>query len=163
GPNHWYVRHWRFFSWNLPAGDFFKKKLVFRLIAYLTKCIFIHRDGTKDHKNSILGICHYLLKRGEIVSLFPEGRRSRTGRFDPEHITYGVGKILAATPGCRVMCVYLRGDQQATYSNYPPKGSRFRVMLETIVPATDKTGKDAYFELTSQISLTLKRMEQDYF
>ena len=77
--NWWFVRNYRVFPWNLPAGDFFKKKLKYHLTLYLTKCIFIHRDGTGEHKNAILGLCRFLLKRGHTVLVFPEGQRSRKG------------------------------------------------------------------------------------
>ncbi len=161
-PLSWYQFHFRAFSWNLPAGDFFKKKLVYRIIAYLSKCIFIHRDGSKDHKNSILGACHYLLKRGEIVSIFPEGRRSRTGKFDADRITFGAGKVLAATPGCRILCVYLRSHKQATFSGYPPKGSRFHFLMKCITPETNQVGRAAYQELMGSVAETMKGLEAEY-
>ena len=34
GSSAWYFRNYRAFSWNLPAGDFFKKKFFFRVVAY---------------------------------------------------------------------------------------------------------------------------------
>lgn len=163
GSNPWYFFNFRAFSWNLPAGDFFKKKLNYRLVAFLNKCIFIHRDGSKQHKDAILGMCRYLLNRGEIVSVFPEGRRSRSGRFDREKVTFGVGKVLSTVPGCRVLCVYLRGDKQETFSDYPAKHSVFRVSTRVIRPSTNATGRDGYFELVSQISDNLQAMEAQYF
>lgn len=158
-----YTFNFRPFPWNLPAGDFFKKKLHFRIVAYLMKCIFIHRDGTKEHKEEILGNCRYLLEKGESVMLFPEGRRSRIGIFDREHITFGVGKLLHAVPTCRVLCVYLRSDQQLGFSNYPPRGSRFEILMQVIRPETVQRGRQAYFELTSQIAHTIQQLETQYF
>ncbi len=152
----------RRFPWNLPAGDFFKKKFIFRVVAYLAKCIFIHRDGSKEHKNGVLNICHHLLKRGEIVTLFPEGRRSRTGMFDKDRITFGVGKLLTSLPDCRVLCVYLRGDKQLGFSNYPPKNSQFKILTKVITPKTEKTGKEAYFELASQVAENIQNLEHEY-
>ncbi len=162
-PNSWYFFNFRCFSWNLPAGDFFKKKMIYRLVALFSKCIFIHRDGSRDHKYSILGICRYLLLRGEVVSIFPEGKRSRSGRFEPDKVTFGVGKILESLPECRVLCVYIRGDQQRTWSNYPPRGSRLHIAMDLIRPRTERTGRDAHFDLTMQIANTLKQMEENYF
>ncbi len=163
GSNPWYFLHFRAFSWNLPAGDFFKKKFSYRVVAFLNKCIFIHRDGSKQHKDSILGMCRYLVSRGEIVSVFPEGRRSRSGRFDREKITFGVGKVLSTIPGCRVLCVYLRGDKQITYTDYPAKHSVFQVSTKVIQPTTSATGRQAYFELVTQIADAIEGMEAAYF
>jgi 1-acyl-sn-glycerol-3-phosphate acyltransferase len=162
-PNSWYLFNYRFFSWNLPAGDFFKKKLIYRFIAYLTKCIFIHRDGTREHKNSIVDLCRHLLKRGEVVSVFPEGRRSRSGRFDVDQLTKGCGNLATTVPDCRVLCVYLRGNQQETFSNYPAKGSRFYMKMEVMTPVITKSGREAYAEVTEQIAGKIKRMEEVYF
>jgi hypothetical protein len=163
GSNFWYLRNFRAFSWNLPAGDFFKKKLSYRIVAYLSKCIYIHRDGTKDHQYGVLDLCRKLLKRGEVVTIFPEGRRSRTGVIELEKLTYGVGKILSTLPECRVLCVYLRADTQKTYSDFPAKGSRFYVELKEIAPKTPHEGREAVSDLTHQIAGTLKAMENEYF
>jgi 1-acyl-sn-glycerol-3-phosphate acyltransferase len=159
----WYLFHYRFFSWNLPAGDFFKKKFIYRLIAYLGKCIFIHRDGTREHKNAVLDLCRKLLKSGEVVSVFPEGRRSRSGRFDITQLTKGSGKLVATVPRCRVLCVYLRGDKQTTFTNYPAKGSRFSIKMELLSPVVTKSGREAYAEITDQIASRIKEMEDAYF
>jgi hypothetical protein len=163
GSNWRYFFRFREFSWNLPAGDFFKKRLHFRLVAYLSKCIFIHRDGTKEHKDGVLAQCHWLLRRGEIISIFPEGRRSRIGRCVRERITDGVGKLLAAKPGCRALCVYLRGDKQTTFSDYPAKGSVLRLRLRLITPRTSASGRSAYADLAGQVADTIATLEREHF
>ncbi len=159
----WYQFNFNYFSWNLPAGDFFGKKKRYRLIALLCKCIFIHRDASPNHHNEILDICKKLLIRGEIVTIFPEGKRSRTGNFDPNQLTYGVGKIIQCVPKCRVLCVYIRGDKQESYSNYPIKGSSFYMKMETITPQTALTGKEGCSEIVNQIAQTIKKQEELYF
>ena len=70
-PNYWYQFNYRYFTWNLPAGDFFGKKLRYRMVAFLSKCIFIHRDASAHHHNEILNICQNLLLKGEFVTIFP--------------------------------------------------------------------------------------------
>jgi 1-acyl-sn-glycerol-3-phosphate acyltransferase len=162
-PNWWYLFHYRYFSWNLPAGDFFKKRMIFRVVAYLTKCIFIHRDGSKEHKNDILARCRFLVERGNALTIFPEGTRSRTGRFETAKITYGVGKLVSSIPHSRVLCVYLRGHRQTTFSNYPPKNSRFSVRFKLIDPRSQKSGKDAYYETAQRIAHTIHSLEEQYF
>lgn len=161
--NVWYQAHYSKFSWNLPAGDHFKRKLHHRLVAYLAKCLYIHRDGTKRHKNGVLAECMRLLGRGEVVTIFPEGKRSRTGRFELDRLTYGVGKVCAEVTGCRVLCAYVRGDRQESFSSYPARGSRFRVATSVLEPRTELTGREACAELTMQIAREIKRLENQHF
>lgn len=161
--NPFYVRNHRFFAWNLPAGDFFKKKFHFRVVAYLSKCIFIHRDGNKEHKHGILKLCRHLLEKGEIVSIFPEGRRSRVGRFDVEHLTHGAGKLVTSLKDCRVLCIYVRGHRQEGYTNYPVKGSRFHILMDVIKPEFDPKNRRAHVDVVKQIGQTLHRLENQFY
>ncbi len=163
GSNFWYFFNYKAFTWNLPAGDFFKKKLVYHATLYLTKCIFIHRDGTSEHKTAVLSLCRYLLMKGNVVLIFPEGQRSRKGYFDAENVALGVGKIITSMKNVRVLCVHLRSDKQKTFSNYPPRGSRFKMSMKLISPATDKRGKAGYREISGQIAATIKQLENEYF
>jgi 1-acyl-sn-glycerol-3-phosphate acyltransferase len=159
----WYIFNFRYFSWNLPAGDFFGKKLRYRIIAFIAKCIFIHRDADSSHHNEILNICQNLLSKGEILTIFPEGKRSRTGKFESKKLTYGVGKILQGVPDCNVLCIYLRGDKQEIYSNYPSRSSRFYMNMELISPKTSLQGREGYADLIQQISSVIKEQENQYF
>jgi hypothetical protein len=161
--NFWYVRNYDFFPWNLPAGDFFKKKLKYHITLYLMKCIFIHRDGTSEHKSAILGQCRYLLKRGNSILVFPEGQRSRKGYFDAENITLGAGRLVASFTDARVLCLYLRSPKQETFSNYPPAGSHFTLSMKLIEPRSDRQGKEAAIDITQQITSTIQSLEADFF
>jgi 1-acyl-sn-glycerol-3-phosphate acyltransferase len=162
-PNFWYLFNYKAFTWNLPAGDFFKKKFIYHITLYLTKCIFIHRDGTNEHKNDVLRLCRYLLLQGNVVLIFPEGQRSRKGFFDSEKITAGVGKIIYSLENARVLCIHLRGDKQKSFSNYPPRGSHFKMSMKLIEPHTEKRGKAAYNEIVGQIAGAIKQFENEYF
>lgn len=159
----WYVRNYHRFSWNLPAGDFFGKKFTFRLVAYFGKCIFVHRDGTHRHKGEIVQIAKTLVAAGEALTIFPEGRRSRSGRFEIERLTYGAGKIIAEVPGCRVLCTYLRSDKQDSHSEYPARGSRFYLRIREIQPQFQPGARSAPEEVTRQIGQTILEMENTYF
>jgi len=161
--NFWYLFNYKAFTWNLPAGDFFKKKFIYHATLYLTKCIFIHRDGTNEHKNAVLKLCRYLLLQRNVVLIFPEGQRSRKGYFDDENITAGVGKLVYSLDGAKVLCIHLRSDKQLAFSNYPPRGSRFKMSMKLIEPFTEKRGKAAYMEITGQIAATIKQFENEYF
>jgi 1-acyl-sn-glycerol-3-phosphate acyltransferase len=163
GSNGWYLGNFSRFSWNLPAGDFFKKKMLYRFVALISKCVFIHRDGSKQHKDGVLQLCRHLLASGEVVTIFPEGKRSRTGRFDPANLTYGAGKLVSELGGCRVLCVYLRGDKQETYSNYPPKGATFHVDMELLDLVSRKPGREGYQDIVGRIGASIHGMEERYF
>ena len=163
--NFWYLFNYRAFTWNLPAGDFFKKKLHYHLTLYLTKCIFLDRKGTPAHKNAVLNLCRYLLEKGNIVLIFPEGQRSRTGIFDNERLRFGVGKIITSLENAKVLCIYLRSDKQETFSNYPPKHSNFKLKMKLITPtiSSEISAKRASIEVVKEIGETIKNLENEYF
>ena len=81
-----------------------------------------------------------MLSRGDVGLIFPEGGRSRSGRVDADAATYGVGRVVKALPGCRVLCVYLRGEGQTTYTDAPARGERFRVRFASLEPKTEHGG-----------------------
>lgn len=163
--NWFYLFNYKAFTWNLPAGDFFKKKLRYHLTLYLTKCIFLDRNGTPAHKNAVLNLCRYLLSRGNVVLIFPEGQRSRTGIFDHERLRFGVGKIITSLDNAQVLCIYLRSDKQGTFSNYPAKGSKFNMKMKLIEPniSDEISKKRASLEVVKEIGATIKEMENEYF
>lgn len=162
--NWWYFFNYKAFTWNVPAGDFFKKKLHYHAILYLTKCIFIDRKGSPAHKNAVLNLCRYLLAKGNVVLIFPEGQRSREGRFDVDRLRFGVGKILTSLENAKVLCVYLRSDKQETFSNYPPKNSKFHMRLKLIEPViADGSKKRASIAAVKEIGAVIEQMEVDFF
>lgn len=163
--NPWYLFHYRAFVWNLPAGDFFKKHLHYHLTLYLMKCIFLDRKGTSAHKNRILNLCRHLLEQGDTVLIFPEGERSRTGRFENERLRFGVGKIASSLPEAQVLCLYLRARGQETFSNYPAKRSRFKLKMKLISPSVQDlpSRKLASIEIVKEIGATIKTMENEFF
>ena len=162
--NTWYLFNYRAFMWNIPAGDFFKKKLHYHATLYLTKCIFIDREGSPAHKNAILNLCRYLLAKGNIVLVFPEGQRSRTGIFDVDRLRFGVGKILTSFEEAQVLCIYIRGDKQKKYTNYPPKGSKFTMKMKVIEPdLRNGVKKQASISVVKEIGQTIKTMENEFF
>ena len=105
----------------------------------------------------------WLLARGQSVVIFPEGGRSRVGRVDRESVTYGVGQVLQAVPGTRVLCVFLRGRGQEAYSDYPARGETFVVRLKRIAPSTVSAGMRGARDLAMQIVGQLSEMETQYF
>lgn len=163
GSPFYYISHFHTFAWNSPAVEHFSNSILKRIITYLGKCIPINRMGTEEHINSVLEKMVYLLNSGDRFMIFPEGMRSRTGRVEVEEVAYGVGKIASLVPEISVLCVYLRGDKQTTFSDIPSKGDCFDVSMRLIHPTTDKTGLRAHRDISQKIINTIKDLEDAYF
>lgn len=157
-----YFFQYRTFAWNLPAVENFGSSLFKRVVTYVSKCILIDRQGTKEHSESILKRVAWLLRHREACMIFPEGTRSRTGRIDVENTTYGIGQIISRVPECTVLCIYLRARGQISYSHLPDKGSSFTLDLALIKPTTADTGRRAHRDLSLQVITKLKEMEDNY-
>ncbi|MBN8548208.1 MAG: 1-acyl-sn-glycerol-3-phosphate acyltransferase [Deltaproteobacteria bacterium] len=158
-----YACNYRLFCWNLPAAENTKKKKSWRFVTYISKCILVDRLGDTEHTNSILDTVCGLLRRGDLVMLFPEGTRSRSGRVDLESVTYGVGKILQEIPDCQVLCAYLRGAGQETYSDFPKRNEVFSVELEVMKPESNHSGLRGARDQSRQVIAKLKEMEDRHF
>jgi 1-acyl-sn-glycerol-3-phosphate acyltransferase len=159
----WYVMNYSALAWNTPARENFASTFWKRALVWLMKCVPIVRGGDRRDIGHTLNQLAYLMQTGEAVMVFPEGGRSRTGRVDTGAATYGVGRLIKANPGCRVLCVYLRGDQQETWTHIPVKGETFHIALECFEPKTDKRGMRGTVDLNQQILDRLQTMEKAYF
>lgn len=162
-PSWRYLTRFGLLPWNTPEVKNFANTTFNRVVIYLAKCVPIERGGGREDVARVLNRIGYLLGRGELALLFPEGGRSRTGRISEDAAAWGVGRIVAAVPGCRVLCVYMRGDAQETWSDYPAKGDRMRVSLACIEPKSDHRGVRRTRDLAQQIVSQLMRMEARYF
>lgn len=162
-PARFYARRYNHLSWNVPADDVFGRRWLCRAILRVTKCIPIDRNGSMRHKDRVLQLCAHLLAKGETVTIFPEGRRSRSGRFDPGRLATGVGKVVAHAGPCRVACVYMRAEGQDGYSDFPRRGSRFRLAMEVIEFGAVLPRPGAYRAITACIGETLARLEKRHF
>jgi 1-acyl-sn-glycerol-3-phosphate acyltransferase len=158
-----YLKDFRRFSWNVPATEHFTTNALLRALIYLGKCIAIDRSGTPEHRRSVLARVKYLAARGEVIMLFPEGGRSRTGRVDVENVMYGVGEILRDLENPQVVCAYLRGDKQETYGGLPAFGDTLHIRVELLDPKTTATGLRASRDLSRQVIEKLRVMEEDFF
>lgn len=153
----------RLFLWNLPEKTNFYRNLGLRTICYLGKCLPITRGGDREQQKRVLDKVRHLLESRELVLAFPEGGRSRTGRFDAERVTYGVGRFVHDAPDCSVLCLYLRGDKQEQMSVLPNRGESFSLDLRLIQPRSTSRGLRAHRDISRQIVATLSEMEQEYF
>jgi 1-acyl-sn-glycerol-3-phosphate acyltransferase len=158
-----YFLNYRLFAWNIPAIENFKSRLSWRIITYLSKCIAIDRSGDSEHIDEVLEKLRYLLRKGDLCMVFPEGTRSRTGQIDVENASYGIGRIIREIPNCDVLCVYLRGRKQENYSNFPAKGDTIDIEMELITPTTQSKGLRAVKDYSVQIISKLKQMEERHF
>ena len=159
----WYLAHYAALPWNVPERRNFAESIGSRVLVYLMKCVPVTRGGERAEVAAVLGRLAQLLTRGETVLLFPEGGRSRSGRVDEENATYGVGRLLAIVPGCRVLCVYARGDRQESFSDLPARHERFRVRCEALRPTSPSTGLRGARDVARQIVGALARLERQHF
>ena len=79
--------------------------------------------------------------------------------MDVDARTYGVGRILSAVPGCRVLCVHLRGLGQQEMGDVPRRGECFRVRLALHEPTSEARGLRRSVELTRQVLVQLASLE----
>lgn len=159
----WYVLNYSSFAWNTPARENFASTWWKRALVWLLKCVPIVRGGDRRAVGHTLNQLAYLMQRGEVVLVFPEGGRSRSGRVDTEAVTYGVGRLIKANPGCQVLCVYMRGEGQETWTRIPAKGERFHMQVEAFEPKTDKRGLRGTLDLNQQILDRLQALEEAHF
>ncbi len=160
GSSWWYVRHFAAVPWNVPERQHFAAAVWARILVYVMKCLPITRGGRRADVSPTLQRFTHVLAAGDAGLVFPEGGRSRSGRVDVDAAAYGVGRIVRSLPGCRVLCVYLRGERQDTYSDMPRRGDRFHVQLALLHPASPSTGIRGDRDVALQIVKQLAAMEQ---
>lgn len=163
GSNGTYLRDFGALPWNTPEMVHFASNWWKRALAYLYKCVPVRRGSDRTEVARVLAKVRFLLSRGQVALVFPEGGRSRSGRVEVETAAYGVGRIISALPGCRVLCVYLRGEGQETWSDLPRHGERFHVSVACIEPKSDQRGLRASLEVARQVTAQLADMESRYF
>lgn len=146
--------------WNTPERTNFASGIGMRLITYIAKCIPISRGGRREDVATVLNRLRHLTQNRELALVFPEGGRSRTGRVDVDAAAWGVGRVVGSIPGCRVVCVYLRGRGQETWSDLPAVGERFDVEVACIQPKSDFRGARRSRDVARQVISQLVRMEE---
>jgi 1-acyl-sn-glycerol-3-phosphate acyltransferase len=167
-PLSWYIKNYRYFCWNIPAAENIRKRWQFVVITALSKCIPIDRTGSKEHLESVENKLESLLRMGESIMIFPEGTRSRTGRLQIDKANYGVGKLALRVPNAQLLCVYLRGDKQETYSNFPHCHDTLSIEIKAIdCPQNNGLSESEIRRASRTIALqvmnTIKEMEDRYF
>ena len=159
----WYVRDFASLPWNVPDRNVFAAGPWQRALTYAFKCLPIERGGSRVEVADALARFIHLLRCGEVGLIFPEGGRSRSGRVEVENAAYGVGRIVKSVPGCRVLCVYLRGDAQREYGSLPARGDTLRARIAWLEPKTDKRGLRGSLDVSRQILVRLAELEREHF
>jgi 1-acyl-sn-glycerol-3-phosphate acyltransferase len=159
----WYLFNFSALPWHVPERRNFASTWYSHLITYVLKCVHIVRGSAGREVAKVLHRLTYLLSKKQIVMMFPDGGRSRTGRIETNTPAHGVGRIIAALPDCRVLCVYLRGDRQESWSNFPKRKDSFYVDVSLIEPKSQERGIRKSRDLVKQVATRLAAMEQTYF
>lgn len=136
---------------------------IFPTLCAVVKTIPIERMGDRKHIRIMQEKVRYLLRQGNLVVIFPEGKRSLDGKLMTQDFQYGVGDILREMPNCRVLCSYLRADKQVGRTDVPPFGSQIYITFKMMQPATSFEGLRASRDVAGQIITTLDSMEKEYF
>jgi 1-acyl-sn-glycerol-3-phosphate acyltransferase len=163
GSPFWFFLNFSALPWNVPDRLNFATTPWQRALVYVLKCIPIRRGGNRAEARQTLSDVSQLLRNRETVLIFPEGGRSRSGRVEIDSAAAGVGGVIRSVEGCRVLCVYLRGDHQHTYSHVPVRGEQFTVALSAFEPKTDFRGLRGSRDLARQVVRRLGEMEEEYF
>ncbi len=152
---------WRFecMPWNVPEWRNFADTGWKRALVYLMKCVPIRRGGNRAAMSESLNRLAWLLRQGETVLIFAEGGRSRTGRIRTEKPAHGVGRLLSQVPDCQVLCVYLRGAAQTSWSDLPARGECFHARIEPASPSTVHRGVRGSMDRSRQVLDQLVIME----
>jgi len=157
----------RLFPWNTPEKRNYANNAILRFFCYIGKCLPVVREGSPSRTKVLMNKIHHLLKRGQSLMMFPEGKRSHNGLVDTENFAYGVGKIIqdlrrdGLSP--KVLCFYLRGQRQRVKSNMPKRGDRFYVDVELVEPRSAFSGLRAARDMATQVIQRLAGMESAYF
>jgi hypothetical protein len=159
----WYVLHFASLPWNVPDRNVFAGGPWQRALTYAFKCLPIARGGSRAEVADTIARFTHLLQRGDVGLIFPEGGRSRTGRVEVENAAYGVGRIVKGVSGCRVLCVYVRGDAQRAYSGLPARGDTVRARIAWLEPKSDRRGIRGSLEISRQIMVRLAELEREHF
>ncbi len=150
--------------WNLPERDNFQRNLFLAVLCYLAKCLPVNRGGSREELQRLFDKCRHVLGWRQSLMIFPEGGRSRTGRVDKEGFSYGVGRFLDECSGCKILLVYLRGDDQEEFGMIPRFGERFTMSVEVFDPGKmDGGGLRLQREYARRIIERLAGMEEEYF
>ena len=156
-----YLINFSLFPWNLPERKNFYHKFHWKIICYLGKCIPVQRMAPPSVAKKLVSKMMYVLNKGDVLSIFPEGKRSRHGLVDDEDFSYGVGQLLKDLPKAKVLCLYMRGKKNGGFADFPDNGEHFYMEMDLISPTSEQKGMRKVRDLSTQVIHKLKKMEQE--
>ncbi|MEX1182590.1 MAG: lysophospholipid acyltransferase family protein [Gemmatimonadota bacterium] len=159
-PMRWYLRHYDRLPWSVPEKTNFSRTLFWRVASFLGKSVYVTRGGPREEVKRTLGRIAHLLRSGELVCIFPEGGRSRSGRVDTEGFAYGAGQVVQSVPGTSVLCIYMRGRLQHGYTDLPVTDDEYELDFELFEPVTAAAGLRGARDIATQIIHRLAAMEE---
>ena len=157
-----YFRQWRLMPWNMPEYANFGGNPLLRAAGYLGKCIYIVRGGGLTQRRTTLAKIKQLLADGDLICIFPEGTRSRTGRINDSPATYSVGEICKEVPHTIILCVYCRGLGQENWGSVPKRGESFHLEMALFQPTSADPGRRGAKDISLQIMGKLCDMENRF-
>jgi len=156
----WFLRSYSSLPWNMPEWRNFGSSPIRRALVYLMKCVPVVRGSDRQDVARVLARVRHLLSNGEVVLIFPEGGRARSGRVETENAAHSVGRLVGSIPDCRVLCVYARGVGQDAMSDVPARRERFHVELSLLTPTSTQRGVRRSLDLSRQIVHELADLER---
>lgn len=128
--------------WSTPEyTNYYKlggalKSAAIRALLYFVRCIPFLRGGedaaSEDFRQKAYDKCVEILRGGGAVFVYPEAGRSRSGWFEAKRPKDFLGKMALEVPSAKILCVYLRADEQLATTVRPPEGSVFRLKCDLI-------------------------------
>lgn len=158
-----HIKNFHALPWHLPEKTHFYTNPISRALCYLGKSIPVLRSGTPAQSKRTMERIDHVLRRGDVISIFPEGMRSRSGRIDTENFAYASGQMLKTYPVSRAICIYLRSREGDGFTKFPAKDREYYIKLELLHLQSEHTGMRKAKDLSTQIIHKLKQMEDHFF
>jgi 1-acyl-sn-glycerol-3-phosphate acyltransferase len=147
-----------------PEGRSWPQRLL-GWATYLGRALYVRRSGDDEaaaaSRRTLPARASWALRRSGWLGFFPEGRRSRSGWFDPGSPKPLIGELAQAAPGSAILCLYLRGERQRTWTAFPRRSETFRLRHDWIEP---KGGSDETpLELSRSVFERIGSLQEQWF
>ena len=123
-----------------PSGSDWRSRAA-RLAVYLGRVVPLVNEGSEEAKEAsrreLFETFVRILGDGGSVFFFPEAGLSSNGWFEPRKPKDFVGRLAAAVPQAAILCIYCRGEGQATSTPGPRSGETYRLEAELLRPTWD--------------------------